>query len=523
MPDLPTITLSQANYARFVAALPSAAQTTIEPSGDVSGATDTAALQAAITAMAAVPRSQRLPILLGGGGIHYWSAAFTGVPAGCEIAGVGMRQTEVQIVAAGDVTFFTLDTFQSSPADYFHGKAYGFVLRNLYVQIPGASYAGEGSRAHTLVQDNGSGSMTFDRVSVAGFKRGIWAAYGSDFTYLTECELRYNDVGVYFGPRSEQIKLDKVMFLGNREALVLDGATTGTSECYYIDSGVANVTFDGNTTTRSGVTRPPVYNYDTVWTFQNDWHESNADGSGKRIPPRFFWIKGNDAGLIVRGIHLRDTYVVAGGPSDGTRAVLELDGGTHISMDDTLVTGSAMTYAVKVSSAAPRVTQRNTRASDGSAIARFGTSGPGALHGCRYYDDTTGVISTMFVGGKAVVNEMRDLGEGAANPAVRTMHYSSGIIGFAFQHGGVGGPWFERIKIDVQARQVIFENLKLGYLAANVLGVGPTTGFRSGVCTTAGRPSAVTMGVGTQMYDSTLSKPIWSDGVVWKDATGSQT
>ncbi|MBI1857238.1 hypothetical protein HY003_03715 [Candidatus Saccharibacteria bacterium] len=38
---------------------------------------------------------------------------------------------------------------------------------------------------------------------------------------------------------------------------------------------------------------------------------------------------------------------------------------------------------------------------------------------------------------------------------------------------------------------------------------------------TASRPSAVTAGVGHQIYDTTLSKPVWSDGTVWRDAAGT--
>lgn len=34
------------------------------------------------------------------------------------------------------------------------------------------------------------------------------------------------------------------------------------------------------------------------------------------------------------------------------------------------------------------------------------------------------------------------------------------------------------------------------------------------------RPSAVTAGQGAMVYDTTLHKPIWSDGVVWRDAMG---
>lgn len=38
---------------------------------------------------------------------------------------------------------------------------------------------------------------------------------------------------------------------------------------------------------------------------------------------------------------------------------------------------------------------------------------------------------------------------------------------------------------------------------------------------TASRVSASTAGVGAMVYDSTLSKPIWSDGTNWKDAAGT--
>lgn len=39
--------------------------------------------------------------------------------------------------------------------------------------------------------------------------------------------------------------------------------------------------------------------------------------------------------------------------------------------------------------------------------------------------------------------------------------------------------------------------------------------------TTAGRPSAATAGAGARYYDTTLSKPGWSDGTVWRDAAGT--
>lgn len=48
-------------------------------------------------------------------------------------------------------------------------------------------------------------------------------------------------------------------------------------------------------------------------------------------------------------------------------------------------------------------------------------------------------------------------------------------------------------------------------------GASGTAGF--GV--TGSRPSASTSGVGVMWFDTTLGKPIWSNGTVWKDATGA--
>lgn len=38
---------------------------------------------------------------------------------------------------------------------------------------------------------------------------------------------------------------------------------------------------------------------------------------------------------------------------------------------------------------------------------------------------------------------------------------------------------------------------------------------------TGGRPSAVSAGAGAFIYDTGLTKPLWSDGAVWRDAAGT--
>ena len=40
-------------------------------------------------------------------------------------------------------------------------------------------------------------------------------------------------------------------------------------------------------------------------------------------------------------------------------------------------------------------------------------------------------------------------------------------------------------------------------------------------CTTAGRPPGGSISVGHIAFDTTLGIPIWWDGSVWKDATGT--
>lgn len=39
--------------------------------------------------------------------------------------------------------------------------------------------------------------------------------------------------------------------------------------------------------------------------------------------------------------------------------------------------------------------------------------------------------------------------------------------------------------------------------------------------TTGGRPSAAAAGAGAYYYDTTLGKPAWSNGTVWRDAAGT--
>ena len=62
-------------------------------------------------------------------------------------------------------------------------------------------------------------------------------------------------------------------------------------------------------------------------------------------------------------------------------------------------------------------------------------------------------------------------------------------------------------------------DVSLDRLAAGILGVPAANMFRTGFGATGSRPASPT--AGAQWYDTTLSKPIWHDGTVWRDAAGT--
>jgi len=61
----------------------------------------------------------------------------------------------------------------------------------------------------------------------------------------------------------------------------------------------------------------------------------------------------------------------------------------------------------------------------------------------------------------------------------------------------------------------------LARLGVGVLGVGAGHVLRTGRNATGSRPSAAVAQVGSMFFDTTLAKPIWSDGTVWRDGAGT--
>lgn len=65
------------------------------------------------------------------------------------------------------------------------------------------------------------------------------------------------------------------------------------------------------------------------------------------------------------------------------------------------------------------------------------------------------------------------------------------------------------------------DSLDLGQASFRWQYVRASKAVQTGAFATGSRPSAATAGVGAMILDTTLNKPVWSDGTNWRDATGT--
>ena len=155
--------------------------------------------------------------------------------------------------------------------------------------------------------------------------------------------------------------------------------------------------------------------------------------------------------------------------------------------------GAGATVAGSFGVALGRLAQVNQNG--GVAIGHQANVGSGHTNSVALGKDTaTSRGSQVQVGGKAIARAA--MTEPAAPPAGEVFDYAvtvGGITKWVMQFAG--------------GRKVP---------VAGSLGTGQDPVF-----TTAARPSAVSVGAGSRYYDSTLSKPAWSDGTTWRDAMGT--
>ncbi|CAN7468027.1 glycosyl hydrolase family 28-related protein [Arthrobacter sp. LjRoot78] len=326
---------------------------------------DTAAVQSASTAAAAMATlGGRAQVKFPAG--HYKiTSPITGIVSGMTIAGDGKLTTRVSYTGTG--VLFDLGTFTTNPANVWQGKVSWVTIEKMWIDVPGTSFANEGTRAGAAIRDNGGGSHKLHQIKASGFAVGFNASYGSDFTVIEECDFCYNDIGVYMGPGSQQVTMSKTQFYGNREGLVIERSIQGAvRDCQFIDSKSSDITAVFTSTgTRFGLTALSGYSH-YAWNVEDCWFESDANGTGARIVPQHILTSGDGGSTYPQYFRVIRPYLVSGGTQSATTSFWRVEAGTRFEMDGLTVNGQQIKYAVDIASGQfPKFTQRNTRQVDG--------------------------------------------------------------------------------------------------------------------------------------------------------------
>lgn len=134
------------------------------------------------------------------------------------------------------------------------------------------------------------------------------------------------------------------------------------------------------------------------------------------------------------------------------------------------------------------------------------------------------VVSITFTGSSVAVRVNGTL----ISTVTLAYHLEATKIGFVAPNGSSIARW-DSITVDagltgVAAGHYYLDRLGGGLYGPYSAGWPATPAARTNRLpgfTTAGRPAAATLGARSPYYDLTLNKPVWSDGTVYRDATGT--
>jgi hypothetical protein len=99
---------------------------------------------------------------------------------------------------------------------------------------------------------------------------------------------------------------------------------------------------------------------------------------------------------------------------------------------------------------------------------------------------------------------------------------ATGVISGVIITGNVGSAGTTLIYLANADNVQVANNVTVGGTYLQYSGSSNTNISMDGLSfTTAGRPAATTQKAGSWYYDTTLSKPAWSNGTNWKDAAGT--
>lgn len=266
------------------------------------------------------------PTLVFGSGQKY---TFTsGITVSCPGISFGASgPSRANFLYNGSGTLISLGTYSSAPANYFPNTAQDFGMSNISVYSDAAKT--EGARTGIGLQDNGSGGLNLTNVIFRNFSYGIALAYGSDLDTFIGVGLEGNDVNLYEGPGTQQLKIYGGKGFGTIYAGTIAGiycdqcgqtsiygvefinnaATAGNTGSHIIKNNntVGTANFFGTTILAS-----PAPTNDSPFDCYSCWFEANA-GSLGAINKYWFNFTGTNVASTNKNLTLHTPYFVFGG------------------------------------------------------------------------------------------------------------------------------------------------------------------------------------------------------------------
>ncbi|WGW06061.1 DUF2793 domain-containing protein [Tropicibacter oceani] len=266
---------------------------------------------------------------------------------------------------------------------------------------------------------------------------------------------------------------------------------------------------------------------DEAWVFvtpQTGWVATDKTGGGMRLRGAAGWEPLIPSAFDnLQGIGIGTSH-------DATNALA-------VASDATLLTNAGAGHQLKINKAGATDTASLLFQTGWSGRAEMGTAGSDNFE-IKVSPDGSAWSNALSINAAS-----SNIGFGTGTPNYPLHIHRPGSMGAALQltNGNSGsGPsdgfWFgfsnkayfwNYEALDTQfatsntARMTIKADGKVGIgTATPSCGLEVAGAIRAASHASGARPSAASVGAGAMIYDTTLSKPLWSDGTAWRDAAG---
>jgi hypothetical protein len=441
----------------------------------------------------------------------------------------------ITTVATGGV--YTVDPWDGVQFDGMQGFFLSAVtLSTLGGTTPLANGGGDYLVGSTAIMDWRGGDVHLDQVSIEGFETGFWGIQ-SDVNSWRDVELIGNKLGAYIGPRSDQFSFDAVYTHFNDRVFDID-------RCQGVRFKNCQFVGDGTDTSNPIRIRSRWGTGSSGVSFDSCWFE-HVQGFATAEIEAFIEVGVGDL-VTSTDIHVRNPLILnnAAGALPRAKFLIKCDRGDSISVDNPAgqfwKNVDGMIKFVGASGVSPSALLRGRHALGAAAFTVTNTGagspsvtieqwGAGGVGGAINFGNANLAAGNATLTGPAHTvgssgNTGTDVALRAAAGNARSITFQSGTTARwiarannTAEGGSNAGSDFELV-----ARDDAGANLASAITAVRATGqVRFAYPVKVKDYATAGRPAAATAGVGAMYYDTTILKPVWSDGTVWRLADGS--